>query len=161
MRADQQDHTFMRAALFEAELARQKGEVPVGAVIVLENAIIGRGHNLRETSNDPTTHAEMVAIRQAAQHIGHWRLLDTTLYVTLEPCVMCMGAAILARIPHLVYGCRDPRAGAVGSIYDFSRDARFNHQVEVTEGVLTQECSQLLSNFFKELRAGKKNKTSI
>jgi tRNA(adenine34) deaminase len=158
---DDQDMKFMRAALAEAERARQKGEVPIGAVLVLDGAIVGRGHNLRETSNDPTSHAEMVAIRQAAAAIGHWRLLDTTLYVTLEPCVMCMGAIILARIPRLVYACRDPRAGAVGSIYDFSRDERFNHKVEVTEGVLGEECSQLLSNFFQQLRAGKKAKNSI
>ncbi len=151
----------MQAALAEAELARAKGEVPIGAVIVLDGKIVGRGHNLRETSNDPTTHAEMVAIREAAETIGHWRLLDTTLYVTLEPCVMCMGAIILARIPRLVYGCRDPRAGAVGSIYDFSQDERFNHTVEVTEGVLGEECSQRLSAFFKELRAGKKTRNSI
>ena len=136
--------------------SRAKGEVPIGAVIVHEGQIIGRGHNLRETSNDPTSHAEMVAIRQAAAAIGHWRLLETTLYVTLEPCVMCMGAIILARIPRLVYACRDPRAGAVGSIYDFSSDERFNHKVEVVEGVLGAECSALLSGFFQELRAGRK-----
>ena len=151
----------MQAALDEAEAAKALGEVPIGAVIVFDGEIIGRGHNLRETSNDPTTHAEMVAIRQAAEHIGHWRLLDTTLYVTLEPCVMCMGAMILARIPRLVYACRDPRAGAVGSIYDFAQDERFNHKVEVTEGVLGTECSQLLRGFFKELRAGKKMKKTL
>ena len=150
------DTTYMQAAIAEAELARAKGEVPIGAVIVHEVQIIGRGHNLRETSNDPTSHAEMVAIRQAAEAIGHWRLLETTLYVTLEPCVMCMGAIILARIPRLVYSCRDPRAGAVGSIYDFSSDERFNHKVEVVEGVLGAECSALLSGFFQELRAGRK-----
>jgi tRNA(adenine34) deaminase len=103
----------------------------------------------------------MVAIRQAAEHIGHWRLLQTNLYVTLEPCVMCMGAMILARVPRLVYACRDPRAGAVGSIYDFAQDDRFNHKVEVTEGVLGEECSQMLSGFFKELRAGKKSKKTL
>ena len=156
MDSNARDIQFMQAALAEAELAREKGEVPIGAVIVHDGAVVGRGHNLRETSNDPTTHAEMVAIRQAAQAIGHWRLLDTTLYVTLEPCVMCMGAAILARIPRLVFACRDPRAGAVGSIYDFSQEERFNHKVEVSEGVLGGECSQLLSNFFRELRAGRK-----
>ena len=150
------DTTYMQAAIAEAQLARAKDEVPIGAVIVHEGQIIGRGHNLRETSNDPTSHAEMVAIRQAAEAIGHWRLLETTLYVTLEPCVMCMGAIILARIPRLVYACRDPRAGAVGSIYDFSRDERFNHKVEVVEGVLGAECSALLSGFFQELRAGRK-----
>ena len=157
----QNDQKFMQVAIEEAEAARVLSEVPIGAVIVLDGKIIGRGHNLRETSNDPTTHAEMVAIRQAAEHIGHWRLLDTTLYVTLEPCVMCMGAMILARIPRLVYACRDPRAGAVGSIYDFAQDERFNHKVEVTEGVLGTECSQLLSGFFKELRAGKKSQKTL
>ena len=150
------DMTYMQTAIAEAQLARAKGEVPIGAVIVHEGQIIGRGHNLRETSNDPTSHAEMVAIRQAAEAIGHWRLLETTLYVTLEPCVMCMGAIILARIPRLVYACRDPRAGAVGSIYDFSSDERFNHKVEVVEGVLGEECSRMLSGFFQELRAGRK-----
>ena len=150
-----QDRTFMLEAMAEAELARQKGDVPIGAIIVLENEIIARAHNLRESCNDPTAHAEMVAIRQAALHIGHWRLLETTLYVTLEPCVMCMGAIILARIPRLVFACRDPRAGAVGSIYNFSKDDRFNHQTAVTEGVLKEECSIMLSNFFKELRAKK------
>jgi len=150
------NQTFMQAALDQAALAKALGEVPIGAVIVHDGEIIGRGYNLRETSNDPTSHAEMVAIRQAAEHIGHWRLLESTLYVTLEPCVMCMGAIILARIPRLVYACRDPRAGAVGSIYDFARDERFNHKVEVTESVLGEECSEMLSAFFRELRAGKK-----
>jgi tRNA(adenine34) deaminase len=151
----------MQVALEEAEAAKSLGEVPIGAVVVYDGEIIGRGHNLRETSNDPTTHAEMIAIRMAAEKIGHWRLLDTTLYVTLEPCVMCMGAIILARIPRLVYACRDPRAGAVGSIYDFAQDERFNHKVEVTEGVMGAECSQMLSGFFKELRAGKKSKNTL
>lgn len=150
------DEFFMRQAMAEAEAAAILGEVPVGAVLVKDGEIVGRGHNLRETSNDPTTHAEMLAIRQGAEHTGHWRLLDCTLYVTLEPCVMCMGAIILARIPRLVYGCRDPRVGAVGSIYDFSRDERFNHRVEVTEGVLRDECSAQLSGFFQALRARKK-----
>ena len=156
-----QDHIFMQAALDEADIAKEKGEVPIGAVIVHDGKIIGRGLNLRETSNDPTTHAEMVAIREAAEQIGHWRLLDTTLYVTLEPCVMCMGAIILARIPRLVFACRDPRAGAVGSIYDFSQDDRFNHKVQVTEGVLAEECSEMQSGFFRELRAGKKSQKTL
>mgnify|MGYP001398951474 CR=1 FL=1 len=155
------EQMYMQAALAEALIARDLGEVPVGAVVVHDGAIIGRGHNLRETSNDPTTHAELVAIRQAANAIGHWRLLETTLYVTLEPCVMCMGAIILARIPRLVFACRDPRAGAVGSIYDFSTDERFNHRVVVTEGVLGQECGELLSGFFRELRAGKKLRNTV
>ncbi|MGK2907435.1 MAG: tRNA adenosine(34) deaminase TadA [Desulfuromonadales bacterium] len=155
------DQTFMQVALEQAELAKSLGEVPIGAVIVLDGEIVARGHNLRETSNDPTSHAEMVAIRQAARHIGHWRLLETTLYVTLEPCVMCMGAIILARIPHLVYACRDPRAGAAGSIYDLARDERFNHKVEVSEGVLGEACSELLSSFFRQLRAGKKTQKTL
>lgn len=150
------DHYFMQAALAEATLAEHLGEVPVGAVIVHAGAIIGRGHNLRESSNDPTTHAEMIAIRGAAAELASWRLLDCTLYVTLEPCVMCMGAIILARIPRLVYGCRDPRAGAVGSIYNLAEDQRFNHRVDVTEGVLQQECSGQLKDFFRRLREQKK-----
>jgi len=152
----EQDRKFMRQALAEAGAAAEIGEVPIGAVLVKDGVVIGSAHNLRETSNDPTTHAEMIAIRQAAAQTGHWRLLDCTLYVTLEPCVMCMGAIILARIPLLVYGCRDPRVGAAGSIYDLSRDDRFNHRVAVTEGVLADECSAVLSGFFQELRARKK-----
>jgi tRNA(adenine34) deaminase len=155
------DHRFMRVALDEALAARAEGEVPIGAVVVLNGEIIGCGHNRRETAEDPTAHAEMLAIRQAAEAIGHWRLLETTLYVTLEPCVMCMGAIILARIPRLVFACRDPRAGAVGSIYDFSQDERFNHRVAVSEGVLGAECSELLSGFFRELRAGKKTQKPL
>jgi tRNA(adenine34) deaminase len=154
--AEIQDRGFMQQALVEAATAAQLGEVPVGAVVVRGGEVIGRGYNLREASNDPTTHAEMVAIRQAAAALDSWRLLECTLYVTLEPCVMCMGAIILARIPRLVFACRDPRAGAVGSIYDFSRDERFNHRVEVTEGVLAEECSELLSGFFRSLRTWKK-----
>ncbi len=151
-----QDQLFMQAALDEAVIAEGLAEVPIGAVVVFDGEIIGRGHNLRETSNDPTTHAEIVAIKQAAKHIDSWRLLDCTLYVTLEPCVMCMGAIILSRIPHLVFGCRDPKVGAVGSIYNFATDERFNHKVEVREGVLQEECSTQLSNFFRQLRARKK-----
>lgn len=155
------DQHFMREALKEAGRAADLGEVPIGAVLVCGERIIGRGCNLRETSNDPTGHAEMVAIRQAADSLGHWRLLQTTLYVTLEPCVMCMGAIILARVPRLVYACRDPRAGAAGSIYDFAKDQRFNHRVEVREGVLGEECGRLLSGFFRELRAGKKLQKTV
>lgn len=150
------DHYFMQAALAEATIAEDLGEVPVGAVVVYDGRIIGRGYNLRETSNDPTTHAEMIAIRQAAAQLNSWRLLDCTLYVTLEPCVMCMGAIILARIPRLVYGCRDPRVGAAGSIYNLAEDDRFNHNVDVTEGVLQTECSRQLSDFFRRLREEKK-----
>lgn len=151
------DNLFMREALRSAQLAQGLGEVPIGAVLVQAGKIIGQGYNLREISQDPTTHAEMIAIRQAAAHLGSWRLLDCTLYVTLEPCVMCMGAIILARIPRLVYGCRDPRVGAAGSIYNFSTDERFNHRVATTEGVLGEECSALLSQFFQELRTAKRS----
>ncbi|KIH77585.1 adenosine deaminase [Geoalkalibacter ferrihydriticus DSM 17813] len=153
-----QDLMFMELALGEARRAEALGEVPIGALVVESGRIVGRGCNYRETSNDPTTHAEMLAIREAAAALNSWRLLDTTLYVTLEPCVMCMGAIILARIPRLVFACRDPRAGAVGSIYDFSQDPRFNHRVAVTEGVLQQECSALLSGFFRRLREDKRRK---
>ena len=146
----------MRVALNEAAVAEGLAEVPIGAIVVLDGQIIGRGHNLRETSNDPITHAEIIAIQQAAKKINSWRLLDCTLYVTLEPCVMCMGAIILARIPYLVFGCRDPKVGAVGSIYNFAEDERFNHQVQVREGILQQECSTQLSNFLRQLREQKK-----
>ncbi|MCF6267522.1 MAG: tRNA adenosine(34) deaminase TadA [Desulfuromusa sp.] len=158
MNIAEQDQVFMQAALDEAAVAEGLAEVPIGAVVVFDDQIIGRGHNLRETSNDPTTHAEIIAIRQASKKLDSWRLLDCTLYVTLEPCVMCMGAIILARIPYLVFGCRDPKVGAVGSIYNFAEDERFNHQVQVREGVLQQECSTQLSNFFRKLREQKKEK---
>lgn len=153
---DESDIRFMRQALEAARHAATLGEVPIGAILVYRGEIIGRGYNLRETSQDPTTHAEILAIQQGAAALGSWRLLETTLYVTLEPCVMCMGAIILARIPRLVYACRDPRVGAAGSIYDFASDPRFNHRVATTEGVLAEECSALLSGFFSERRAEKK-----
>ncbi|WP_321368594.1 tRNA adenosine(34) deaminase TadA [uncultured Desulfuromusa sp.] len=156
MNINEQDRLFMQAALEEATIAEGLKEVPIGAVVVHDGQIIGRGHNLRETSNDPTTHAEIIAIRDAARKLNSWRLLDCTLYVTLEPCVMCMGAIILARIPYLVFGCRDPKVGAVGSIYNLAEDERFNHRVGVREGVLQQECSSQLSHFFKRLREQKK-----
>ncbi len=152
-----QDQVFMHEAMVEAGRAEALAEVPIGAVVVLAGEIIGRGHNLRETSQDPTAHAEMIAIRQAAERLGSWRLLDCTLYVTLEPCVMCMGGIILARIPYLVYACRDPKAGAVGSIYNLAEDERFNHRVEVREGVLQGECSGQLRGFFRHLRLQKRD----
>ena len=158
MNIAEQDRFFMQAALDEAAIAESLREVPIGAVVVLDGQIVGRGHNVRETSNDPTTHAEIIAIQQAAKTLNSWRLLDCTLYVTLEPCVMCMGAIILARIPYLVFGCRDPKVGAAGSIYNFAEDQRFNHQVQVREGVLQQQCSAQLSRFFRYLREQKKEK---
>ncbi|MCW9050092.1 MAG: tRNA adenosine(34) deaminase TadA [Deltaproteobacteria bacterium] len=154
----EQDRFFMQAALEEAALAEALKEVPIGAVVVHAGQIIGRGHNLRETDQDPTAHAEMIAIRQAAEQLGSWRLIDCTLYVTLEPCVMCMGGIILARIPHLVFGCRDPKVGAAGSIYNFADDERFNHQVQIREGVLREECSDQLSSFFRTIREQKQQK---
>ena len=156
MDLSEQDQFFMQAALAEADIAESLGEVPIGAVVVHDGQIIGRGHNLRESSQDPTTHAEVIAIRQAAQHLKSWRLIDCTLYVTLEPCVMCMGAIILARIPRLVFGCHDPKVGAAGSLYNFAEDERFNHRVEVKSGVLQQQCSEQLSHFFRQLRDKKK-----
>lgn len=147
---------WMAKALAEAEKAAQKGEVPIGCVIVHQDKIIARGHNLRETKQDPAAHAELLAIRKAARRLQSWRLLDTTLYVTLEPCLMCAGAIILARIPQVVFGCHDPKAGATGSLYDLSADNRLNHSFQVTSGVKSEECSALLSSFFAELRKKRK-----
>ena len=148
---------WMRSAITEAVKARSKAEVPIGAVIVKGDKIIARGHNLRETSQDPTGHAELIAIRKAARKLGSWRLLDTVLYVTMEPCTMCMGAIILARIPTVVFGCLDPKGGAAGSLFDLSNDARLNHRVELVPRVLESECSALLTGFFAELRARKRS----
>jgi tRNA(adenine34) deaminase len=146
----------MRRAIAEAGKARAKNEVPIGCVIVNNGTIIARGHNLRETTQDPAGHAELLAIRKAARKLGSWRLLDSTLYVTLEPCTMCMGAIILARIPTVVFGCYDPKGGAAGSLFDLSNDQRLNHAVELYPRILEYECSALLSDFFAELRARKK-----
>ncbi len=146
----------MRRAITEAAKAQAKNEVPIGCVIVQDGKIVARGHNLRETSQDPAGHAEMIAIRKAARKRGSWRLLDTVLYVTLEPCTMCMGAIILARIPTVVFGCYDPKGGAAGSLYDLSSDPRLNHQVELVPRILESECSTLLSSFFAQLRMRKR-----
>ncbi len=147
-----QDYKFMKLALSEAEKARDKGEVPIGAVIVTDGRVIARGHNLRESKNDPTAHAEMIAVRKAAKKLNSWRLTSSTLYVTVEPCVMCIGAIVLARVPRLVFGCLDPKGGAVGSLYDISNDKRLNHRVEVRSGVMSEEAQALLKDFFKRLR---------
>jgi tRNA(adenine34) deaminase len=148
------DRILMRLALAQAALSAAAGEVPVGALLVREGAILAESHNHRETWQDPTAHAEMIVIREAARALGRWRLNDTTLFVTLEPCAMCLGAIILARIPRLVFGARDPKAGACGSVLDFAGDFRLNHRVEVVEGVLKDESQRMLSKFFQELRAG-------
>jgi len=147
----------MRAALSEALAAQDAGEVPVGAVAVHDGRIIGRGYNQRETLNDPTAHAEMLALTAAAAFLNSWRLDRCTLYVTLEPCVMCAGAIVLARIERLVYGATDPKGGACTSLYRIPTDERLNHRVQIGEPVLSDECAMLLQAFFTEQRAlGKK-----
>ncbi|MGM0421123.1 MAG: tRNA adenosine(34) deaminase TadA [Bacillota bacterium] len=146
---------YMEMALNEARIAGRKLEVPVGAVIVRDDKIIGRGHNLRETNQDPTTHAEMIAIREAAKNLGSWRLSGSQLYVTLEPCPMCAGAILQARIEQVVFGTFDPKAGAAGSLYNLLTDERFNHQVELVSGLKADESRQLLQDFFRQLRLGK------
>jgi tRNA(adenine34) deaminase len=148
---------FMQIALEEAEQAMREEEVPIGAVIVHNERLIARAHNQREQLRDPTAHAEMIAITQAAESLGSWRLDGCTLYVTLEPCPMCAGAILQARIPTLVYGAADPKAGAVHTLYRLLEDARLNHRAEVVGGVLAGPCGQILSRFFQEQRRlGKK-----
>ncbi|AWE05914.1 tRNA-specific adenosine deaminase [Lysinibacillus sp. 2017] len=150
------DHFYMQQALVEAQKAAALGEVPIGAVIVYQDEIIGRAHNLRETTQNALTHAESMVIQQACEKIGSWRLEETTLYVTLEPCPMCAGAILQSRVPRVVYGARDVKAGCVDSLYRLLNDARFNHECEVTEGVLADECGQILTDFFRALRERKK-----
>ena len=138
--------------------AASLGEVPVGAVVVgPEGRVLGEAHNLRETEQDPTAHAEVLALRQAAAAIGSWRLTGCTLYASLEPCPMCIGAAVNARIPRLVYGCADPKAGAVDSLYSIATDSRLNHRIEVVSGVMAEEASELLSTFFARLRSARRD----
>lgn len=148
---------FMKAAIEEARKAEVLGEVPIGAVVVKGGEIISRGHNLRETSQNPITHAEILAIQAAAEHIGSFRLEDCTLYVTLEPCVMCSGAIVMSRVPTVVYGAKDPKGGTVDSLMHLLNEPSFNHRAEVMSGVLEEECSTMLKTFFKNLRANKKN----
>lgn len=153
------NEALMREAIALAEQARAIDEVPIGCVIFdqLAGQIVGRGFNRRETDHDPTAHAEILALRNAAQQRGHWRLTDCTLVVTLEPCPMCAGAIVNARVPRLVYGADDPKAGAVRTLYTICHDTRLNHQVDVTAGVLAFECGSLLGDFFKKQRLlGKK-----
>jgi len=148
-----EDHrVFMRLALDQAMQSAAAEEVPIGAVLVQQGTILAQSHNHREIWQDPTAHAEMIVIREAARALGRWRLIDTTLFVTLEPCAMCLGAILLARIPRLVFGAKDSKAGACGSVLDFASDPRLNHRVEVVGGVLEEESQQMLSKFFKELR---------
>ena len=152
-----QDERYMRAAMKEAVAALDEDEVPVGAVVVREGRIIGRGYNQREKLNDPTAHAEMIALTAASAFVESWRLDDCTLYVTLEPCAMCAGAVVLARIKRLVFGAVDPKAGACTSLYSIPTDERLNHRVELAESVLADECAALLQQFFAKQRGmGKK-----
>ena len=142
----------MGLALQEAEAAAVHGDVPVGAVVLLDGDVITARHNERESAGDPTAHAEVLALRDAAAHIGHWRLTDCTLVVTLEPCTMCAGAMVNARLGHLVYGATDPKAGAAGSVFDVTGSPRLNHRVPVTPGVMAEACGQLLKTFFAARR---------
>jgi len=146
------DALFMMIALEEARKAFDKAETPVGAIVVKDGEVIARAHNLRETLQDPTAHAEIIAIRDAAQKLGRWRLTDCCVYVTLEPCAMCAGAMVLARIQRLVYGTSDPKSGAVGSLMNLLSDERLNHKVDVESGILAKECGDILSEFFSSRR---------
>lgn len=151
------DSWFMQMAIAEAHQAEQEGEVPVGAVVVYEHRVIASAHNQREQLNDPTAHAEMIAITQAASSLSSWRLEKCRLYVTLEPCPMCAGAILQSRVPQLIYGATDPKAGAVDSLFRLLDDSRLNHRAEVTSGVLADRCGQLLTDFFRRQRQlGKK-----
>ncbi len=146
------DRRWMRCALDEAEKALAQADVPVGAVAVWRGEIIGRGYNRREADDDPTAHAEMIALREAAATLGLWRLDDVTLYCTLEPCAMCAGAMVLARLPRLVYAAADPKAGAAGSVLDITRHPQLNHRVEVAGGLFADEAGEKIRAFFHELR---------
>ena len=148
----EKDQYFIREAISEAEKAARMDEVPIGAVFVWENRVIARAHNLRETTGDPTAHAEILALREASNLKKHWRLSGGTLYTTLEPCPMCAGAMIQARIDRLVFGAFDAKGGAAGSLMNLLQDQRFNHQVKITAGILEAECGTILKEFFKERR---------
>ena len=146
------DQDLMRLALAEAKQAAAEGETPIGAVLTVRGEVIAAAHNRREAWQDPTAHAESIVLREAAARLGRWRLSDATVYVTLEPCLMCAGALVLARVGRLVYGCRDPKAGALGSVYDVVRAGRLNHVYRITPGVLEAECRAVLEDFFGRLR---------
>ena len=148
----EEDIRFMRLALEEAGFAFSGGEVPVGAILVKNGSIITTARNQRERSNDPSAHAEVIALREGARMIGSWRLSDATLYVTKEPCIMCAGTMVNARLGRLVYGCRDSKGGAVESLYTLLNDPRLNHQVEVLSGILEEECAEILKMFFRDKR---------
>lgn len=149
---DEIDRRHMQEAIELGRKALETEDVPVGALVVYRDRVIGRGYNQREKLQDPTAHAEMLALTAAAEHIGHWRLEDCTLYVTLEPCPMCAGALVQARVSRLVYGASDGKAGACGSLYQITQDPRLNHQVQTVAGVMAQPCAQLLASFFRRRR---------
>ncbi len=158
---DQAEHRrWMQLAIEEAHKAGALKEVPIGAVIVKHGEIISRGYNLRESTHDPTAHAELIAIKEASKRLGAWRLLDCTLYVTLEPCPMCAGAIVQSRIPRVVYGTADPKAGCAGTLMNLLQEERFNHRTELITGILQEECSQVLKAFFKTLRSKPKRKNA-
>ena len=150
------DETFMKTALKEAERAFEKGDCPIGAVVVHESKIIARAHNQVELLKDPTAHAEMIAITQAAATLGQERLLNTTMYVTMEPCAMCAGALVLSRVKRLVFGVPDPKAGACGTLYNIIQDERLNHRLEVVSGILAEPSRALVQEFFRKLRKEKR-----
>lgn len=155
MENNKEDERYMRIAISAAQIAAEIGDVPIGAVIVYKNKIIGKAYNQREQLKDPTAHAEIIALTQAASFMESWRLHNCTIYVTLEPCPMCAGALVLGRIDRLVYGCDDPKTGACKSLYNIVQDERLNHRLEVTGGVLADECSKLLQEFFQRRRVEK------
>ncbi|MFC4802091.1 tRNA adenosine(34) deaminase TadA [Neobacillus sp. GCM10023253] len=156
-----QDEKFMLEAIAEARKAKELDEVPIGAVLVHDGKIIARAHNLRESEQNATSHAELLAIDQACRETGSWRLEDTTLYVTLEPCPMCSGAIILSRVKRVVYGASDPKGGCAGTLMNLLQDSRFNHQCEVVKGVLAEECGSMLSSFFQKIRDRKKQEKKL
>ena len=145
----------MRAAIEAARIAEDNGDVPIGAIVVCENRIIAKAYNQREQLNDPTAHAEIIALTQAAAFLQSWRLHGCTIYVTLEPCPMCAGALVLGRLDRLVYGCSDPKSGACGTLYNIVEDERLNHRLELTAGVLAEQCTRQLQEFFEQRRAEK------
>lgn len=151
------DEIFMQEAIKQATLAKEENEVPIGAVVVCRGEIIAAGYNVRETSQSALSHAELIAIQEANAKLGSWRLEDCSLYVTLEPCPMCAGAIIQSRIKRVVFGAFDPKAGCAGSLMNLLNDDRFNHQVELAGGIMEEECGQLLTNFFRELRIRRRN----
>ncbi len=156
----EKDKRFMKIAVEQAQIAQENGDVPIGAVIVHNDTIIAKAYNQREQLQDPTAHAEIIALTQAAAALESWRLDGCTMYVTLEPCPMCAGALVLARIKRLVYGCDDAKTGAVKSLYNIVQDDRLNHKIEVTSGVLADDCSSLLQQFFEKRRVENKNEAT-